>query len=57
MAGPNNQKASMLQNEVSAMRRDFLKALLTNVFFLALLVALYFFNRTTGFLDKLTSRF
>jgi len=56
MPSPANQKQGMSQ-ETQAFGREFLKAFLANLFFLALLIGLYFANRAWNFLDHLAARF
>ena len=43
--------------ERQILRRDFLKALFINVFFLAVLLGLYLANRYWNFLDKIAAKF
>lgn len=45
--------ASQQEQENSIMRKGFYKSIFINIFFLAGLAALYFFNRQYHFLDKL----
>lgn len=52
-----NPQPTRQEQEAKQMKRDFVRAVFTNLFFLILLVALYFANREFGFLNKLMTKF
>jgi hypothetical protein len=57
MPTPNNQQVSHQEQEQRLIKRGFYKALIIDLVFVILLVALYFANRAYGFLDALAARF
>lgn len=57
MDGNTSQKSSVQNQEQQWMKRDLIKALVVNTIFLAILIGLFFLNRTSGFLEKFIARF
>jgi len=53
----DNGKQSHQDAEARLMKRDFIKSLLVNGFFLLAIIALYILNRKFGFLDTLADKF
>lgn len=53
----DSDKQSHQDAEARVMKRDFIKSLLVNSFFLVAIIALYVLNRKFGFLDSLANRF
>ncbi len=53
----NNPKLAYNEQEAQMMKRDFYRALIINTIFLALLIGLYFLNRSYGFLNQLVAKF